>query len=152
MSNLKLFQFLNLINPQLYDPYMQVAHALTYLVGAATDKWKKSKLEWIMGQPIPRPSHRNVWSQFEQEFLWDWINVNEESKAQEKLMALKQTGDQIDAYINDFTEYAMKAKYDLENIALWEQFKKGLQWKVKELLNYHENPRSWEELCVAARK
>ena len=40
---------------------------------------------------------------------------------------------------DNFTEYARKAKYDLENVALWEQFKKGLQWKVKELLNYHEN-------------
>ena len=42
-------------------------------------------------------------------------------------MSLKQTRDQIDAYINDFAEYARKAKYDLENVALWEQFKKGLQ-------------------------
>ena len=106
MSDLKLFQFLNLMNPQLYDPYMQVAHALTYLVGAAMDKWKKSKLEWIMGQPIPQPPYQNVWSQFEQEFLRDWIDVNKESKAREKLMSLKQTGDQIDAYINDFAECA----------------------------------------------
>ena len=104
MSDLKLFQFLNLINPQLYDPYMRVAHALMYLVGAATDEWKKSKLEWIMGQPIPQPPHRNIWSQFEQEFLRDWIDVNEESKAREKLMSLKQTRDKIDAYINDFNE------------------------------------------------
>jgi hypothetical protein len=40
MHELKLYQFLNSNAPLINDPYRKVAHALTFVQGAAVAEWK----------------------------------------------------------------------------------------------------------------
>ena len=104
-----------------------------------------------MTHPISQPPHANVWLEFKEDFLCDWTDVTEEYKACEELSKLSQKEDQVDHYITRFAELMRKAKYNLENEALWEQFKKGLTPKTRELITYHDDPQNWDDLCQVAR-
>ena len=48
MHELKLYQFLNSNAPLMNDAYRKVAHALTFIQGAAVAEWKHSVDNWIM--------------------------------------------------------------------------------------------------------
>ena len=76
MHELKLYQFLNANALIMTDPYQKVAHALTFIQGAAVAEWKRSMENWVMRRPIPTPPHVDVWEEFEQDFIQDWDDMN----------------------------------------------------------------------------
>ena len=106
MHNLRLFQFLNETSPIMANPHRKVAHALMYIQGPAVGEWKRTKENWIMGNPIPTPPRLTVWEEFKQDFVQDWTNTNEHYKAAFELDQLRMTGSDIDTYIVRFGELA----------------------------------------------
>ena len=126
MHELKLYQFLNLNATIITDPYRKVAHALTFIQGAAVAKWKRSIENWIMRRPIPTPPHIDVWEEFEQDFIQDWDDTNAYYKAAAKLDKLKMEGSNINHYITKFAKLARKAQYHEDDPAVLEKFKHGL--------------------------
>ena len=106
MHELKLYQFLNVNTSLMQDPYQKVAHALTFIQGAAVAEWKQSVEKWVMRRPILTPPHINAWEEFKQDFIQDWDNTNAHYKAATKLDKLKMEGSNIDHYITKFTELA----------------------------------------------
>jgi Retrotransposon gag protein len=126
MHELKLYQFLNSNAPIMTDLYRKVAHALTFIQGAAVAEWKRSVENWIMRRPIPTPPHIDIWDEFEQDFVQDWDDTNAYYKAAAELDKLKMEGSNINHYITKFAELAQKAQYHEDNPAVLEKFKHGL--------------------------
>ena len=152
MHELKLYQFLNLNVSIMTNPYRKVAHALTFIQGAAVAEWKRSVENWIMRRPIPAPPHVDVWDEFEQDFIQDWDDTNAHYKAAAELDKLKMEGSNIDHYITKFAELAQKAQYHEDNPVVLKKFKHGLPVQLLEAAMHHDQPANWEQWKLSTRK
>ena len=145
MHELKLYQFLNSNAPLMNNPYRKVAHALTFIQGAAVAEWKWSVENWVMRRPIPTPPHVDVWEEFKQDFIQDWDDMNAYYKATAKLNKLKMEGSNIDHYITKFTKLAQKAQYHEDDPAVLEKFKHEVSVRLLEATMHHNQPTNWEQ-------
>ena len=152
MHELKLYQFLNSNALIMNDPYRKVAHALTFIQGAAVAEWKCSVENWVMQRPIPTPPHVDVWEEFEQDFVQDWDDTNAHYKAAAELNKLKMEGSNINHYITKFAKLVRKAQYHEDDPAVLEKFKHELNVRLLEAAMHHDQPANWEQWKSSTRK
>ena len=150
MEDVKKYMHLNRQVPGFSLPMTKVAMVLTFIKGQATSGWTRTIGDWIDTLDPAIDDQPIVWDTFIIAFKQQYLDLQKENRARNKLENLRMKFPEVDEYIATFEDTSHDAGYTMTNPENMQFFLKGLSRGVLANVLHAPIPQTYQEMKVKA--